>query len=235
MPDIPEYSAQELMNMEKETTGLYLSGHPMDAYRDILRKLNAPAIGAILEDFNQENGPTQFRDEQRITIAGVVTAAKTKTTKNNSLMAYVTVEDDTGSMELLCFSRVLNTCGSYLQANQVIVVKGKLSARDEKVPQIICDSAYPLETVRGGVPPQPEPEVPQENRVEGKTLFLKFPSLQDPSIRHMKLVFQMFPGMTSVKMVMADTRKVYGTNVLLHSALVQEAKEVLGAENVVVK
>ena len=69
----------------------------------------------------------------------------------------------------------------------------------------------------------------------GETLFLKFPSIDDPAIRHMKLVFQMFPGKSVVKMVMADTRKVYVTQALLHPALVQEAQETLGHENVVVK
>ena len=86
------------MTMEKETTGLYLSGHPMDQYRDAVRRLGAPAIGTILEDFAQEGGPTRFSDDQRITTAGVITSSKTKTTKNNSLMAYVTVEDDTASI-----------------------------------------------------------------------------------------------------------------------------------------
>ena len=69
----------------------------------------------------------------------------------------------------------------------------------------------------------------------GETLFLKFPSIDDPAIRHMKLVFQMFPGNAAVKMVMADTRKVYGTHASLHEALLQEARETLGAENVVVQ
>ena len=233
LPDIPEYTAQELMTMEKATTGLYLSGHPMDAYRDIVRKLNAPSIGSILEDFAQEGGPTRFADNQRITIAGVVTSSKTKTTKNNSLMAYVTVEDDTAAMEMLCFSKVLDTCGAYLKENQAVVVKGKLSVRDEKAPQIMCDSAYPLSTAEGGLPSQPQPK--GEKLVQGSTLYLKFPSIEDPAVRHMKLVFHMFPGTTQVKMVMADTRKVYATQVLLHKALVEEAKETLGAENVVVK
>lgn len=235
LPDIPEYTAQELMTMEKETTGLYLSGHPMDQYRDIVRKLNAPSIGSILEDFAQEGGPVRFVDNQRITIAGVVTSSKTKTTKNNSLMAYVTVEDDTAAMELLCFSRVLDTCGAYLKENQAVVVKGRLSVRDEKAPQIMCDSAYPLSTVEGGLPPKPQPQPKGEKRVQGSTLYLKFPSIDDPAVRHMKLVFNMFPGTTQVKMVMADTRKVYATQVLLHKALVEEARETLGAENVVVK
>ena len=74
--------------MERETTGLYLSGHPMDQFRDEVKRLNAPSIAAILDDFSQEGGPTRFADGQRVTIAGVVTSSKTKTTKNNSLMAY---------------------------------------------------------------------------------------------------------------------------------------------------
>lgn len=92
------------MTMEKATTGLYLSGHPMDHYREIVRKLNAPSIASILADFAREDGPERFADGQRVTIAGVITSSKTKTTKNNSLMAYVMVEDDTASMELLCFA-----------------------------------------------------------------------------------------------------------------------------------
>ena len=228
--DIPEYTPEELMTMEKATTGLYLSGHPMDHYRDAVQKLKAPTIVSILEDFAREGGPERFADGQRVTIAGVITSSKTKTTKNNSLMAYVMVEDDTASMELLCFSRVLETCGAYMKENQAVVVKGRLSVRDEKAPQIMCDSIYPLSTVEGGIPePQPRQEAP------GETLFLKFPSLSDPAIRHMKLVFQMFPGKSTVKMVMADTRKVYAARVLLHPALVAEAKETLGSENVVVK
>ena len=230
LPDIPEYAPEELMTMEKGSTGLYLSGHPMDHYRDVVRKLNAPAIVSILNDFAGEGGPERFADGQRITIAGVITSSKTKTTKNNSLMAYVTVEDDTASMELLCFSRVLEACGAYMKENQAVVVKGRLSVRDEKAPQIMCDSIYPLTTADGGAPePQPKQEMP------GETLFLKFPAMDDPSVRHMKLVFRMFPGKDTVKMVMADTRKVYATRALLHPALVEEARETLGSENVVVK
>ena len=234
LPDIPEFTAQERMTMEKETTGLYLSGHPMDAYRDIVRRLRVPQIGKVLEDFNQENGPTRFADGQYLTLAGVVTSSKTKTTKNNSLMAYVVVEDETGSIEMLCFSRTLDVCGPYLRENQAVVVKGKLSVRDEKAPQLMCDSAYPLETAEGGLPAR-LPAAKEDKLVKGETLYLKFPSLDHPAVRHLKLVFTMFPGDAQVKMVMADTRKVYGTRAMLHRALIEEAKETLGAENVAVK
>ena len=235
LPDIPEFTAQQLMTMEKETTGLYLSGHPMDQYRKQVQILNAPSIGSILADFAQEGGPVKFADNQRITIAGVITSSKTKTTRNNSLMAYVTVEDDTASIEMLCFSRTLDLCGPYLRENQAVVVEGKLSVRDEKAPQIMCDSAYPLDTVTGGFPPERTAEASPDKLEKGEVLYLKFPSLDHPSVKHLKLVFTMFPGETQVKMVMADTRKVYGTRVLLHKALLKEAREVLGPENVVVK
>ena len=144
-------------------------------------------------------------------------------------MAYVTVEDDTASIELLCFARVLESCGPYLKENQAVVVKGRLSVRDEKAPQILCDSAYQLSAA--GAPAAEG----QAAKAPDQVLYLKFPSLDHPSVRHMKLVFQMFPGNAAVKMVMADTRKVYGTHASLHEALLQEARETLGEANVVVK
>lgn len=231
LPDIPEFTPQERMTMEKETTGLYLSGHPMDGYRDIVRRLGAPSIGRVLEDFAQESGPSRYADGQILTLAGVVASSKTKTTKNNSLMAYVVVEDETGSIEMLCFSKTLDLYGSYLRENQAVAVRGKLSVRDEKAPQLMCDFVQPLEQAEI---PSPAP-LRGEKLVKGNTLYLKFPSLDHPSLRHMKLVFSMFPGSSPVKMVMADTRKVYATQALLHRALVEEAREALGEENVVVK
>ena len=114
LPDIPEYTPQELMTMEKEVTGLYLTGHPMDAYREIARKRGAVTIGSILNDFEGEEGPQRFRDGERVTVAGVIATYKTRTTRNNTLMAYVNLEDDTASMELLCFSRVLGESGGYI-------------------------------------------------------------------------------------------------------------------------
>ena len=99
LPDLPEYTPQELMNMEKETTGLYLSGHPMDQYRELAKGFGAVTIGSILSDFAREDGPREYRDDQRVSIAGVIATYRTRTTRNNTLMAYVMLEDDTASME----------------------------------------------------------------------------------------------------------------------------------------
>ena len=218
--------------MERETTGLYLTGHPMDDYRASARKVGAVPILAINEDFDREDGPQRFRDGQRVTIAGVVSSARTRATRSNSMMAYVMMEDGTASIEMLCFSSTLQRCGSYLKENQAIVAKGKLSVRDEKQPQLLCDSAYPLKE-------NPEdmavPDQPKEQILEGGALFLRVPSVDAPIFRHLQLVLQMFPGEIPVKIRLADTGKLLGTSCMLHASLLRELRETLGEENVVVR
>ncbi|MBE6908297.1 MAG: DNA polymerase III subunit alpha [Ruminococcaceae bacterium] len=231
LPDIPEFSAGELMAMEKETTGLYLSGHPMDAYRAAARKAQAVPIGRIRDDFAQEGGPTVFSDDQKLMIAGVVTSSKTKTTKKNTLMDYVTVEDDTGSMEMLCFAKCLESYGSYLREGQVIAASGRLSVRDEKAPQLMCDYARPL--AEGAAPPVSA----TEDAAEGvKTLYLRLPSMECPEMEHFRRVIYMFEGKRNpVRIRLADTGKLIGTTCDLRDSLVREMREKLGEENVVVK
>ena len=232
LPDIPEFTAAERMRQEKETTGLYLSGHPMDAYREVAKMAGAVSIASILEDCADENGPTRFADGQRVTIAGVVTSSKTKTTKSNTLMAYVMVEDSTASMELLCFSKVLAASGSYLSEGKTLLIRGRISLRDEKTPQIMCDEALPLD---GPTLPAAKPVPTGPKILQGKRLVIKCPGLNDPVMRHIRLVLAMFPGNTPLIMVMADTGKRYAAQCLLHRALVEELKETLGEGCVVVQ
>ena len=231
LPDIPEFTAVERMNMEKDTTGLYLSGHPMEDYRPLAKRAGAVPIHAIMSDFEAEGGPRRFADGQNVTVAGVITASRTRTTKSNTLMAYVTIEDELASMELLCFSRVIDQCGSYMQVNTPVLVKGRLSVRDEKPPQIMCDSLYPLES---GLPPAAAQPARRPAQKES-TIYLRFPSADSPAFRHIKLVMTMFEGGTPVKIRLADTGKLLGTHCLNHPALLQECREWLGSENVVVK
>ncbi len=229
LPDLPEYTATERMFMEKETTGLYLSGHPMNDYRGAARAAGAVPIHDILEDFAAEGGPTRYADGQNVTIAGIVTSNRTRTTKNNSLMAYVVVEDEVASMELLCFSRTIEQCGSYMAVNTPVVVKGRLSVRDEKPPQIMCDTIYPLDTK--AVPAAPEP--PRAKKAA--TIFLRFPSMDSVAFRHIRLVMTMFEGETPVKIRLADTGKLLAGKCLNHPALLAECRQWLGEENVVVR
>ena len=145
LPDVAEFTKSEFMRMEREVTGLYLSGHPMDEFRGAVKSAGAVDIGDILADFSNEDGNIRFKDNQRITVAGVIESVKTKPTRNNTLMAYVALDDGSGGIELLAFQRVIDESGSYMQANTLVITTGRLSARDEKEPQIVLDALYPIE------------------------------------------------------------------------------------------
>ena len=236
LPPLPEFSLEERMRQEREITGLYLSGHPMNAYREAARNAGAVHISSINEDFAQEGGPALYQDEQQIAVAGIVTAYRTRTTRNNSLMAYATVEDDTSSIELLCFSRTLERCGRLLAPGSAVLVRGKLSVRDEKPPQILCDNVLPL---GGGAPLPQEEAAPRPASgvqvLEGKVLWLRLPSADHPALDHINRVISMFPGGTPAKLVFTDTGKRMGAACLLGKSLVEELVEVLGQENVVIQ
>lgn len=226
LPNVPEYDAQELMSMEKETTGLYLSGHPMDQYREMARRQGAVTIGSIMNDFQREEGPQQYRDGQRVVIAGVISNYKTRTTRNNTLMAYVNLEDDTSGIELLCFSRVLEESGSYIRENAAVLARGKISVRDEKEPQLMVDAIMPL---------QDNMEIQERGEKKEKRLYLRFPNREDPRLRKVKLVLSMFPGEEQIILYFEDCKKRVGTRGQCHPALIQDLTERLGQENVVLK
>ena len=223
LPDIPEYSPEERMTMEKEVTGLYLSGHPMDTYREAARAAGAVTIGSILSDFSREDGPARYRDGEQVAVAGVISTYKTRTTRNNTLMAYVNLEDDTASMELLCFSRVLNESGGYIRENSAILVTGKISVRDEKEPQLMVDTIRPMGELDG------------KERPAGQRLYLRLPCREDPRLRKVKLALSFFPGESQAVLYFEDCKKRVGTRCQIHPALVEDLKERLGGENVVVK
>ena len=138
-------------------------------------------------------------------------------------MAYVTVEDASGAIELLCFSRTLERSGSYLKEGEVIVVRGKLSVRDEKAPQILCDFAQPL-TREMGEGEEEMPEEPVDNGIKGKTLYIRVPSLDCAQMRHIQLVLTMFIGDSPMKIRVADTGKLLGGTCLIHGAFLKELR-----------
>lgn len=226
VPKLQEMSRGELMAMEKETTGLYLSGHPMDDYRAYLKNTRVMTVASLM---NEER---QVDDGAIVSVAGIVQKVKMKTTRNNSVMAYVTLEDDTGSMEMLAFSNTLTQCGSNLQEGKAVVVVGRLSIRDEKDPQIVINRARPIEDYANG-------EVPQEqaggSRVPGERLYLRLPSETVPQCRKTKAILNMFPGNRQVILYFADTKSRQGTLCDLDGDMIGELKRLLGGENVVVK
>ena len=222
LPDLPEYTPQELMTMEKETTGLYLSGHPMDEYRRQAQRYGAVSIAAVMAA-GEENGPSRYGDGANVTLAGVVASVRTKTTKNNSLMAYVVLEDATGSMELLCFSRTLSESGAYLKVNLPVVVTGRVSIRDEKAPQLMVDRVVPLSGKQ-----------PAGGAADDQVLWIKLPDGGE-SLSWLGKLMNMFPGESTAIVYLADIKKRRQTRCVIHEALLAELRETLGEENVVLK
>lgn len=205
----------------------------MDEYRSQIQRVRASKMGVIEADFNQETGPERFHDNQKVRLAGIVTSARTKTTRNDSLMAYVTLEDDTGSMELLVFSRTLSQCGNYLAEGRAVVAEGKLSVRDEKAPQLLCDQIWPLDQA---VAPQPERELPRKGILrEARKIYLRLPTIDHPAVRKIQQILILFPGSQQMIFYCEDTKKRFGMPCLIHTSLIQALQELLGEENVVIK
>ncbi|MBQ7344580.1 MAG: DNA polymerase III subunit alpha [Oscillospiraceae bacterium] len=220
IPKMEERPRAELMAMEKETTGIYISGHPMDDYRRFLKGTHVVRMGELMGE------DSRFQDEQIVSVAGIVQAVKMKTTRNNSVMAYVTVEDDTAAIEMLAFSNVLGQFGAYLKENQPVVITGRLSLRDDKEPQIIINRARPITDLLQA----PEPAAPV-----ARTLYLKLDGEEDLRYQKVRSIVNMFPGEETVKVFFADTRKMRGARASFDERMLTELKNVLGETNVVLK
>ena len=140
VPPMQEYPTSDLLKMEKEVSGLYLSGHPLDAYREQIAKISTCTIAQL-----QGDDAKQF-DNQNVTILCTVVKNKVMTTKSNTLMAFTTIEDLTGTMELLVFPRVLAECRAALQENAVVVAHGRVSVKEEEAARLIVEGVQPIET-----------------------------------------------------------------------------------------
>ncbi len=228
IPKLPELKKADMMAMEKETTGIYLSGHPMDDYRQYLKNTHVVPMAKLMDE------ESNYQDDQIVSVAGIVQSVKMKTTRNNSMMAYVTVEDDTASMEMLAFSNVLSQFGNYLAENAPVVITGRLSMRDDKDPQIVINRARPMTDFSEAVQSELSQKEDKPRVLEG-TLWLKLESQSDPRYGKVRAIVNMFPGNSEVRVFFADIRKMSGARATLDSRMITELKNVLGEENVVVK
>ena len=227
IPKLAEMNKADLMLLEKETTGIYISGHPMDDYRHLLKGTHVVPIGRLMD----EDNPCQ--DDQIVSVAGVVQSIKMKTTKNNSMMAYVTLEDDTAGVEMLAFSNVLNQYGSYLKENQPVVIVGRLSLRDDKEPQIVVNRAQPISEFSANR--EEKTILPPKTTPLTGTLYLRLSTQDGPLFGKIRAILGMFPGNSQVVVYFADTKQRRGSTCALDARMLTELKQVLGQENVVLK
>lgn len=140
-PNVGEYDKQTLLAFEKETIGIYVSGHPMEEYREVWEK----NVTAKTSDFVvDEDGRTVVEDNSNVVIGGMITSKKVKTTKTNQLMAFITIEDLVGTVEVLVFPKIYEkNRPSFTEENKVFV-RGRASIGDDPVGKLICEEVIPF-------------------------------------------------------------------------------------------
>ena len=227
VPDLPELPAQERMAMERETTGLYLSGHPMDDYAEQLRGSHVVPIGRIMQSFEDRDGV--YQDEQVVSIAGIVQTARMKTTRNQSMMAYITLEDNTASMELLAFSNSLKQYGSLIHEGAAIIVNGRISIREDKDPQMVVNRVWAIGD-SGAVQPEQSGGFSQYH-----TLYLRVTRTGQRGEQKIQPILRMFPGRMKTVIFYADTGVRLAGTCAPQEVMLAELRELLGEQNVVLK
>ena len=146
MPDVGEYSKETLLAFEKEVLGIYVSGHPLEAYEEKWKK----SISATTADFqlDEEIGHTKVHDGAKEIIGGMITEKTIKHTKTNQMMAFITVEDLLGTVEVVVFPRDYEKNRDYLEVDSKVFVRGRVSEEDDKPSKMICEKIIPFERTK---------------------------------------------------------------------------------------
>ncbi len=142
-PDIPEFSLREKLMLEKESSGMYFSGHLLNDYSNHIESLHADRIADIFSAFEEE-GTAVYRDKQTALVAGMVSKKSVKSTRGGESMAFVTLEDKTGEMEIVVFSKQYQRFADLLLPEMPLAVSGTISARDDEKPKLILNAAQRL-------------------------------------------------------------------------------------------
>ena len=143
LPDVGEYEKETMLAFEKEVLGIYVSGHPMEEYEEKWRK----NISATTMDFqyDEENGHTKVHEGAKEIIGGIITNKTIKHTKTNKTMAFLTIEDLVGTVEVVVFPRDYEKNRMYLEEDYKVFVKGRVSEEDESASKLICETIIPFE------------------------------------------------------------------------------------------
>ncbi len=236
IPALPEFPPAELLKMEKEVSGLYLSGHPLDAYRAQIEQVSNTSIARM---YDAETARTL--DGRSVTLVCTVVKTRTVTTKSNTLMARAVIEDLTGTVEMVVFPRVFLAVRGILQENAVVIVRGRVSVREGEgsnvTAELLAEDVQPIESYTPGAA---RVSARRQEKAPGAAtagLFLTVPGRDSPEMRKIEnLMYNIFDGgSTRVYFRFRDTgqrvlaqRMAVRDDVLLR----RELERLLGAENV---
>lgn len=182
-PNVGEYDKQTLLAFEKETIGIYVSGHPMEEYRELWEK----NVTAKTSDFVvDEDGKTVVEDNSNVVIGGMITSKKVKTTKTNQLMAFITIEDLVGTVEVLVFPKIYEkNRPSFTEENKVFV-RGRASIGDDPVGKLICEEVIPFTDIPNELWLQFENQAFYESHIDDVMAALRDSDGKDRVIMYLK-------------------------------------------------
>lgn len=226
-PDIEEMPYNELLALEKQITGLYISGHPMDEYKDITDAVKADVISQILD--SDSSFGSKYKDNSRVKLYGIISKVEKKSTKSNSTMCFVTLEDLSASIECIVFSRQYAERVHLLQAGNIVLINGRLSMREDREPSVVCET----------IEPNPknilkDREKPQKKQRKG--IFLRVDNADSPCMRKINILLDIFKGDFPVYIFFKDSGKYEHMGyVKMNNPMCNEFKEIIGEENVVIR
>ncbi|MGN0183204.1 MAG: DNA polymerase III subunit alpha [Candidatus Ornithomonoglobus sp.] len=252
LPDIDEFPKRELLRMEKQSTGMYFSGHPMEEYTSRLKEFTPHSTFMINESVTKdENGEyvntgNGLNDGDSIVLGCIIEARKNKTTKNKTQMAFLTLEDSYGSVECLVFPKVLTQYSGVLQEGNMVLVKGTLSLREDEEPKLLLNHVerldeamkHPDGSMRNNSPTDRQGRrAPKQ--AAGPILYIRVNENSRELFDRVRAALSPFRGDFEVRVFFKDTRKVARVPRELYfngsASAIRELKYEFGEENVVVK
>ncbi|MDP4118558.1 MAG: DNA polymerase III subunit alpha [Bacillota bacterium] len=223
IPDKPEYPLLKLLAMEKEMMGIYISGHPMQEYTELVNNIGVTYTSEI----NDEE--RKLSDGDTVTIAGIISGRKDKLTKNNTYMSYITIEDIYGNMEVLLFPKIFDRVRAILDRDEPVCVKGRLDIKEDNPPKIVADSVSSLT----------EAAKIKMKKTDGRKLYIKLRLGKDFLLDRVMDIVADNRGNCPLCLYFEEKNKALNANeenyVDLNDNLLNELKGLLGDECVVVK
>lgn len=224
-PKIEEFSKKELLKFEKEFTGMYFSGHILDSYKDHLSILKPLKISDIITD----DEANEYKEKDTVTVAGIVTSRVIKQTKKNENMAFITVEDDSGEIEIVVFPKAFEKFSDIIVVENVICVKGNLNIRDEENKKILLTSAENI---------LQSSEFNKTLKKSSSKLYLKVDTINSPYVQSIIDVLKDFTGETEVVFYDSAVKKyskISGISISVNDEILEILKQLLGNDNVIYK
>lgn len=227
----PEFEEKELLSLEKEMIGVYISGHPLEKYRELIEKttnittLNILKINEDLEEFGKT---IDYKDNQTVKYAGIITKIKKKFTKNNTIMAFVTIEDLYGSLEMIVFDGVYHNSQNVLLEENVVLVEGRLSIREDEPVKIVASAIKDLKEAEGA-------SKTSSNKIN--CLAVDITNLSEETKERLRGTIKFFAGDRAnirLEIVQDGVTKPCGT-IYMTNEILDQFEWIVGKENIILK